>query len=84
MMSKRTSTSVAAVLGSAAFAIAAVPVTDAGATPTVPPNCHGQIIKLGLAINREELGLNGLGGVAHAFGVSVKEIQAGVNEFCHL
>ncbi len=76
-MGKRT----AALLGIAAFAIAAVPVTDAGAIPTEPPNCHGQFIKKGLAVEREH-GVNGLGGVAHEFGTSVKEIQAVVNEEC--
>lgn len=71
----------AALVGIAAFAIGAVSVADAGATPTEPPNCHGQLIKRGLAVEREH-GVNGLGGAAHEFDMSLKEIQAFVDEEC--
>jgi hypothetical protein len=84
-MSTRTATRIAALLGTAAFAIGAVPAMAASEREEgVPgtPNCHGQEVAFGAASFAPENGLHGFAGIAKAQEESVKELQEAVRKFC--
>lgn len=65
-----------AVAGSSA-AFADHPLVDPGGA-----NCHGQVISY-LNHVYGTVGINGIGNLAKATGLSVKEIQAIVDEYCN-
>jgi hypothetical protein len=82
-MSKRTSTALAALLGTAALAIGAVPAMAGSPNHSEEPvpgtkSCHGQAMAF---LAQSELG-PGIGNVAGNSGHTVKEVQAIVDEFC--
>jgi hypothetical protein len=87
-MSRRTAARIAALLGTAAFAIGAVPAMAANGNHSEPgepgtPNCHGQEVAFGtVTFAPEVLGVHGFSGIAKAQGESVKELQEAVREFC--
>lgn len=52
--------------------------------PGIPgePNCHGETAAWANEVADALNGVNGLGNLAKALGVSVKEIQAAIDELC--
>jgi len=82
-MSGRTAARIAALLGTAAFAIGAVPATAASEREPGAPNCNGQKVAFGAATFAPEvLGVHGFSGIAKTQGESVQELQEAVGEFC--
>jgi hypothetical protein len=85
-MSRRTAARIAALLGTAAFGIGAVPAMAASERePGEPgaPNCHGQEVAFGATTFAPEvLKVHGFSGIAKAQGESVQELQEAVRTFC--
>jgi hypothetical protein len=80
MIMKKTT---AALVGAAAFALSATPAIAGQDTPGTPgtPNCKGQSAAY-LAQNGKLAGFPGLGNVAKALDVSVKEVHDLFDLYC--
>jgi len=79
-----TPTTGAPLFTAAALAVGAAP---AGANHTAlgtpgTPNCEGETRAFLAHASKEQLGEPGLGNLAKAVGLSVKEVQAIIREFC--
>ena len=81
-MSKRLTASITAALGTAAFAIGAVPAmaSPAHEVELGTPQCHGQLVAFFTQLGAEE-GIHGIGNLT-AGEITVKELQTFIRAIC--
>jgi hypothetical protein len=74
---------VALLATAAAFAIGAVPAAASQTAPGTPEtaNCSGQTTAF-IAQIGAEAGIHGVAGVANAFGLTVQEVHALIDNYC--